>query len=116
MKTPAVCEVVVLQVPPVPPPPVTLMVTGVEPSVVNVLQDAEPEQVTEVVATPYTPAPPLETRRFEEEGWLVVARPVYVTVELVPPTRAPRDAAPVKGPEKAREVVATLERFAVPLP
>ena len=53
--------------------------------------------VAEVVATAYTPAPPFETRRFEDNGWLVVARPVYVTVEFVPPTRAPREAAPVNS-------------------
>ena len=45
-----------------------------------------------------------------------VARPGYVTVGLVPPTRAPRDAAPVKGPEKANVVVATEVSAAVPLP
>src|ERR1039457_5879239 len=44
----------------------------------------------------------------------VVASPVYVTVELVPPMRAPREEAPLKGPLKAREVVATLAKVLTP--
>ena len=38
---------------------------------------------------------------------VVVARPVYVTVVLVPPTSAPMVPVIVKGPENACEVVAT---------
>jgi hypothetical protein len=44
------------------------MVMGVEPRTVKVEQEVLPEQVTLVVATPYTPAPPFETRRLLEEG------------------------------------------------
>ena len=36
---------------PEPLPPDTLMVTGLEPIAVNEVQEAEPEQDTEVVAT-----------------------------------------------------------------
>jgi hypothetical protein len=78
-------------------------------------QEVLPEQEAEVVATPYTPAPPFETRRLLEEGCEVVERPVYVMVELLPPTVAP-DTEPMKGPLKARVVVETDESALVPLP
>jgi len=89
---------------------------GEEPRMVKEEQEVPPEQEAVVVATPYTPAPPSETKRLEEDGWLVVARPVYTTVEFEPPTRAPRLEVPVKGPLKARVVVATLESALVPFP
>ena len=64
------------------------------------------------VATGYTPAAPLDTKRLLEEGCVVVESPVHVIVELLPPTRAPRELYPMNGPEKVREVVATVERSA----
>jgi hypothetical protein len=70
--------------------------------------------VAEVVATPYTPAPPLETRSCEEDGCVVVARPVYVMVELVPPIRAPRVPLTVNGPETAKVEVPTLAKVLGP--
>ncbi len=96
-------------------PPVAEIVTGEEPRTVNSVQEAAPVQVTEVVATPYTPAPPFETRRFDDEGCDVVARPVYVMVELEPPTRAPRVERPLNGPEKVSEEVATFANVLTPL-
>ena len=42
------------------------------------------------------------------DGCDVVARPVHTSVELEPPMSAPSADAPVKGPEKARVVVATF--------
>ena len=57
----------------------------------------------------------METKRFDEEGWLEVASPVQVMVALAPPTRAPRVEAPPKGPLKARVVVATLAKVFAPL-
>lgn len=62
------------------PPPEPVMVIGLEPSVVNWVQVTLPEHVTVVVATPNTPAPPLETRRLELAGWDVVASPTQLTV------------------------------------
>ena len=38
--------------------------------------ESAPLVVTVVVPTPYTPAPPFDTRRFDDDGWVVVARPV----------------------------------------
>ena len=67
-------------------------------------------QVAEVVPTPYTPAAPLETRRLDEEGCEVVARPVQLR-ELVPmPVREP-----VRGEGSVIEDVATPARVFVPL-
>jgi hypothetical protein len=54
-----------------------------EPAVPEVVRP--PLKVGEEVAAPYTPLVPLETRRFDEEGWLVVARPVQVRFGVVPP-------------------------------
>ena len=72
--------------------------------------------VAEEVATPYTPAPPFDTRMLDEEGCEVVARPVYVMVELEPPTRVPRVEKPLNGPLKVTVEVATVARALVPLP
>lgn len=58
------------------------------------------------VATPYTPAPPFETRRLLDDGCDVVARPVHVIVEFVPPTSAPSDAKPLNGPDNESDDVA----------
>lgn len=65
----------------------------------------------EDVATAYTPAPPFDTSRLLDEKLDVVASPVHVTVELVPPTNAPRAEYPVKGPEKLIDVVEIALRF-----
>src|SRR3989344_8376795 len=90
---------------------------GDAPRTVKEVQETEPPQEAEVVATPYTPAAPFDTRRLLEDGWEVVASPVQVMVALLPPTKAPRVPAVVKGPETARVVVATVPRVAgVPLP
>ena len=48
--------------------PEPVMVIGAEPRTVKPVQDAVPAQETEVVATPYTPAPPFETRRLDVDG------------------------------------------------
>ncbi len=58
------------------------------------------------VATPYTPAPPFETRRLLEAGWLVVARPVQVREPPVPIYVK----EPEKGADKVRVEVATLAK------
>ena len=76
------------------------------------MHDVFPEHDTEVVAIPYTPAPPFETRRLLEDGWDVVERPVQLMVELEPPISAPRMEYPVKGPEKPMVVVATFPSVA----
>ena len=47
---------------------------------------------------------------------VVVERPYQEIVELEPPTRAPKEEAPPKGPENARVVVATELSALVPLP
>jgi hypothetical protein len=57
-----------------------------------------PLAVRVLVATPYTPFDPLLTKRFDEASDVVVARPVYVIVLLLPPTRLPRVPDVVKGP------------------
>ena len=46
------------------------------PRAEKLVQDTPSVQETVVVPTPYTPAPPFETRRLLEAGWEVVARPV----------------------------------------
>ena len=90
---------------------------GVEPRMLKVAQEVPPVQVTEVVAAPYTPAPPFETRRFDEDGWLVVARPHQVKVVLVPPTWAPYVAGMLAGKfVYVMVVVATEESAFVPFP
>jgi hypothetical protein len=49
----------------------------------------------------------LLTRRLDELGWEVVARPQYVTVEFVPPAKAPRVPDIFAGnPESAKDDVA----------
>lgn len=44
-----------------------------------------------------------------------MARPVQVTVELLPPTRAPRAEVPLNGPENVTVEVATLANVLAPL-
>lgn len=44
-------------------------------------EDAESVEV----ATAYTPAPPLETRRLLDAGWEVVASPAHVRLGVAPP-------------------------------
>src|SRR3989338_4104725 len=90
------------------------MVIGEAPRMLKEEQETVPEQEALVVATPKTPDPPFETRRFEEDGWDEVARPVYVTVELLPPTSVPSAEAPVNGPLKASVVVATFAKVFAP--
>src|SRR3989344_3633101 len=90
-------------------------VMGDAPRTVKEVQETEPPQEAEVVATPYTPAAPFDTRRLLEDGWEVVASPVQVMVALLPPTRAPREEAPPKGPLKASVVVATPATPAPPV-
>jgi hypothetical protein len=51
------------------------MVIGEEPSTVKPVHDTVPEHVAEVVAAPYTPAAPFDTRRLLELGCEVVASP-----------------------------------------
>ena len=87
--------------------PVAVRVIGVEPRTLKVVHDTEPEQVTEVVATSVTPAAPFEYRRRPPVRAVVVARPVYVIVELLPPTTVPRVEGTVKGPETVKVEVAT---------
>jgi hypothetical protein len=69
--------------------------------------------VAEEVEIPYTPDPPLETRSCDEVRLEVVARPVYVMVELEPPRRLPSVPLTVNGPETARVEVAAV--FSTPL-
>ena len=90
------------------------MVIGEAPRTVKEVQETEPPQEAEVVATPYTPAAPFDTRRLLEDGWEVVASPVQVMVALLPPTRAPRAEVPPKGPLKASVEVATLAKVFAP--
>ena len=61
---------------------------------------------------PYTPAPPLETKRLEEFGCVVVLSPVYEMVAFDPPTSVPSVPLVVNGPETARVEVAAV--FKVP--
>src|SRR3989338_6958954 len=89
-------------------------VMGDAPRTVKEVQETEPPQEAEVVATPYTPAAPFDTRRLLEDGWEVVASPVQVMVALLPPTRAPRAEVPPKGPLKASVEVATLAKVFAP--
>src|SRR3989338_3138781 len=77
--------------------------------------ERKPVAVKVEVAAPATPAPPVEYKRLLVDGCDVVARPVYVIVESVPPTSAP-ETLPMKGPEKARVVVDTEASAEVPLP
>jgi hypothetical protein len=88
------------------------METGEEPMIVNWEQETLPEHVTDVVATPDTPAPPFEVRICPPVRFVVVASPQYVTVEFVPPTKAPSVPETEKGPETEYEEVATLPRRA----
>ena len=90
-------------------------VMGDAPRTVKEVQETEPPQEAEVVATPYTPAAPFDTRRLLEDGWEVVASPVQGMVALLPPTRAPRAEVPPKGPLKASVVVATPATPAPPV-
>ena len=83
------------------------------PSVAGMLKG--PETVNVEVATPATPAPPVEKRRLDCDGCELVARPVYTTVVFDPPTSAPCVPESAKGPEKVWEVVAT-ERTILPCP
>lgn len=76
-----------------------LIVIGEAPMAVNAVQVVPPEQLTLVVATPYTPAAPFDTKRLLEEGCVVVAKPLHVTTLFVPPTWAPSVPVIVKGPE-----------------
>ena len=88
--------------------PVALMVRFVPPMRypgVPVKETPVPA-VREEVATPATPAPPVPYRMWDWVMLEVVARPVYVIEELVPPTVAPV-TLPMNGPLKASEVVAT---------
>ena len=80
-----------------------------EPSVVPEYERPVP-RVTEVVATPYTPAPPFDTRRFDDKGCEVVARPDH-------PRDAPEPMAvkePVKGAASVGEDVPTAYMPLVP--
>ena len=88
------------------------MVTGDEPRILNPVHDVPPLHDAVVVATPNTPAPPLDTSRLLDAGCVVVERPVHVTVELLPPTSAPSPVYPLNGPEKVILVVATVPSFA----
>lgn len=70
--------------------------------------------VNVVVPTPYTPVLPFETSRLPDTGWEVVARPVQVTVEFVPPTSVPIVPVIVNGPENEWVVVATFANILTP--
>jgi len=97
--------------------PALVMVRPPEPTTAAEPEIVMPEPLeTEEVAAPYTPLVPFDTRMLLEEGCEVVERPVHVTVEFDPPTSAPREEAPLKGPENASEEVATEESALVPLP
>ena len=50
------------------PPPVDEIVIGELPMTVKGVQVVFPEQLALVVATPYTPAPPFDTRRLDDDG------------------------------------------------
>jgi hypothetical protein len=76
------------------------MLGDTEPTTVKEEQETPDEQDADEVATPYTPAPPFETRMFDDDGCVVVARPVQVTVEFVPPMREPIVPVIANGPEK----------------
>jgi hypothetical protein len=95
--------------------PVAEMVIGEGPMTVKEVQEAAPEHVTDVVATPKTPDAPFETRRFDEDGWVVVERPVYVSVVFDPPTKAPCVAEKRSGPESDTDEVATPATPAPPV-
>ena len=86
-----------------------------EPYVVGKVP-GKPEKVRVEVLTAPTPLAPVDVSKFPAEGFEVVERPYHVTVELLPPTRAPSVPMPLKGPLNAREVVATLCTGLVPLP
>jgi hypothetical protein len=45
-----------------------VIVTGDEPRILKVEHETDPEQETVVVDTPYTPAPPFETRSCDDVG------------------------------------------------
>src|SRR3989338_9712035 len=60
-------------------------VMGDAPRTVKEVQETEPPQEAEVVATPYTPAAPFDTRGLLEDGLGVGARPVHVIVVFFPP-------------------------------
>ena len=92
--------------------PVQTIVEFVPPTCAPKVPEMEngPEYVRVVVATPYTPEVPFETRMFDEAGCEVVARPVYVMVEFVPPTSAPKVPEVMNGPETASDEVATFAK------
>ena len=105
---PETCDVVVLHVPPVPPPPVTLMVMGDEPMAVNPLHETVPEHATEVVAMLESALVPLPYKSCEEVRDETPVPP-YVTPTLLVPTMVPEEfvVSTVEGTWK-RVVLPTL--------
>ena len=87
---------------------------GDEPMVVKVVQLSVPEQVTVVVATLDTPAPPLLIKSWPLERAEVVAIPQYAIVAFEPPTSEPKVPMVLKGPVTASEVVATEAKVVRP--
>ena len=90
--------------------PEEFSVIGEEPKMTGVPPEKEMPvpAVRVVVETPYTPAPPFDTRTWLELSVVVVARPVYVMVAFVPPTSEPRVPEVTNGPETAKVEVATF--------
>lgn len=72
-----------------------------------------PEAVRVEVAVPYTPAAPFEVRSWEEDGWDVVPRPVYVT--LPPEPMMLVFAGTTNGPEMVSDEVATPNALPAPV-
>jgi hypothetical protein len=62
--------------------PRVVVIVGEEPMTVNEVHEAPEEHEAVPVATPKTPAPPLETRRLLDAGWLVVASPTHVNAPV----------------------------------